>query len=146
MKAITPPSRSIAQLLRTSPRGHYRASQDPSVLSPSVAALNIVLDVTHRSKCTKFSITTSSVIFNNFKYKSDFQVFPNDVVQFTEIFKDTTSPDSKKTRQNVHKMWMPSKQTVINQCKEVGFINYAQADLLMAQMEYQYLYMFQKPE
>ena len=52
----------------------------------------------------------------------------------------------KKTRQNVHKMWMPSKQTVINQCKEVGFINYAQADLLMAQMEYQYLYVFQKPE
>ena len=91
-------------------------------------------------------ITTSNVIFNNFEYKSDFQVFPNDVVQFTEIFKDTTTPGSKKTRQNVHKMWMPSKQAVINQCKEIGFINYAQADLLMAQMEYQYLYVFQKPE
>ena len=94
----------------------------------------------------KKRITTSSVIFNNFEYKSDFQVFPNDVVQFTEIFKDTTVPGSKKTRQNVHKMWMPSKQTVINQCKEVGFINYAQVDLLMAQLEYQYLYVFQKPE
>ena len=94
----------------------------------------------------KKRITTSSVIFNNFEYKSDFQVYPNDMVQFTEIFKDTKSPGSKKTRQNVHKMWMPSKQTVINQCKEVGFINYAQADLLMAQMEYQYLYVFQKPE
>lgn len=94
----------------------------------------------------KKRITTSSVIFNNFEYKSDFQMFPNDMVQFTEIFKDTKSPGSKKTRQNVHKMWMPSKQTVINQCKEVGFINYAQADLLMAQMEYQYLYVFQKPE
>lgn len=94
----------------------------------------------------KKRITKSNVIFNNFEYKSDFQVFPNDVVQFSEIFKDTTVPGSKKTRQNVHKMWMPSKQTVINQCKEVGFINYAQADLLMAQMEYQYLYVFQKPE
>ncbi len=94
----------------------------------------------------KKRITKSNVIFNNFEYKSDFQIFPNDVVQFTEIFKDTTVPGSKKTRQNVHKMWMPSKQTVINQCKEVGFINYAQADLLMAQMEYQYLYVFQKPE
>jgi hypothetical protein len=30
--------------------------------------------------------------------------------------------------------------------KEVGFINYAQVDLLLAQMEYQYLYVFQKPE
>ena len=36
-------------------------------------------------------ITTSNVIFNNFEYKSDFQVFPNDVVQFSEIFKDTTT-------------------------------------------------------
>jgi len=43
-------------------------------------------------------------------------------------------------------MWIPSKQTVINQCKEVGFITYAQVDLLMAQMEHQYLYIFQKPE
>ena len=83
-------------------------------------------------------------IFNNFNYKSDFQVFPNDVVQFQEIFKDTSG--SKKTRQNIHKMWIPSKLSVIKQCKEAGFINYAQVDLLMAQMEYQYLYVFQKPE
>ena len=77
--------------------------------------------------------------------RRDFQIFPNDVVQFQEIFKDTT-PGSKKTRQNIHKMWIPSKQAVINQCKEVGFITYAQVDLLMAQMEHQYLYIFQKPE
>jgi hypothetical protein len=43
-------------------------------------------------------------------------------------------------------MWIPQRQTVINMAKEVGFINYAQVDLLMAQMEYQYLYVFQKPE
>ena len=28
----------------------------------------------------------------------------------------------------------------------IGFIAYAEVDLLMAQMEYQYLYVFQKPE
>jgi SAM-dependent methyltransferase len=90
-------------------------------------------------------ITTSSVIFNNFKYKSDFQVFPNDVVQFKEIFKDTT-PGTNKVRENIHKMWMPSKESIINQCKEVGFISHAQVDLRTAYKEYQYLYIFQKPE
>ena len=90
-------------------------------------------------------ITTSSVIFNNFKYKSDFEIFPNDVVQFREIFKDTT-PGTNKVRENIHKMWMPSKESIINQCKEVGFISHAQVDLRTAYKEYQYLYIFQKPE
>jgi SAM-dependent methyltransferase len=90
-------------------------------------------------------ITTSSVIFNKFKYKSDFQVFPNDVVQFREIFKDTT-PGTNKVRENIHKMWMPSKESIINQCKEVGFITHSQVDLKTAYKEYQYLYIFQKPE
>jgi SAM-dependent methyltransferase len=90
-------------------------------------------------------ITTSNVVFNNFDYKADFKIFPNDFVQFREIFKDT-SPGSNKVRENTHKMWIPQRQNVINMAKEVGFINYAQVDLLMAQMEYQYLYVFQKPE
>ena len=90
-------------------------------------------------------ITTSNVVFNNFDYKADFKIFPNDFVQFREIFKDTT-PGSNKVRENSHKMWIPQRQNVINMAKEVGFINYAQVDLLMAQMEYQYLYIFQKPE
>lgn len=90
-------------------------------------------------------ITTSSVIFNNFNYKSDFKIFPNDFVQFREIFKDT-APGSNKVRENDHKMWVPQRQTVINMAKDTGFITYAQVDLMMAQMEYQYLYVFQKPE
>jgi SAM-dependent methyltransferase len=93
----------------------------------------------------KKRITTSSVIFNDFKYKSDFEIFPNDVVQFKEIFKDT-SPGSNKVRENIHKLWMPSKQTIINQCQEAGFITYAKIDLNTAYKEYQYLYIFQKPE
>ena len=93
----------------------------------------------------KNRITSSEVVFNNFNYKSDFQTFPNDFVQFREIFKDT-SDGSSKVRENVHKMWIPPKQKVISECKEAGFIAYAEVDLLMAQMEYQYLYVFQKPE
>ena len=65
---------------------------------------------------------------------------------FQEIFKDTSDAGSGKSRQNVHKMWIPTRQDLINTIKEVGFITYAQVDLLMAQLEYQYLYVFQKPE
>ena len=117
---------------------------DKNKFDPVVPAAKPFIMVNPQSFAEK-RITTSNVVFNNFNYKSEFQVFPNDFVQFQEIFKDTTS-GSKKTRQNVHKMWIPSKQSVIKQCKEAGFINYAQIDLLMAQMEYQYLYIFQKPE
>ena len=117
---------------------------DKNKFDPVVPAAKPFIMVNPQSFAEK-RITTSNVVFNNFNYKSEFQIFPNDFVQFQEIFKDTTS-GSKKTRQNVHKMWIPSKQSVIKQCKEAGFINYAQIDLLMAQMEYQYLYVFQKPE
>lgn len=90
-------------------------------------------------------ITKSRVVFNNFDYISDLQIFPNDFVQFQEIFKDTSSPNSTKSRQNIHKMWIPSRKTIINMAKETGFISFAQVDLMMAQLEYQYLYVFQKP-
>jgi SAM-dependent methyltransferase len=118
---------------------------DKNQFDPVVPAAKPFVMVNPQSFAKK-RITTSSVIFNNFEYKSDFQIFPNDVVHFQEIFKDKDSSGSKKIRQNIHKMWIPSKQAAINQCKEAGFINYAEVDLLMAQMEYQYLYVFQKPE
>jgi len=118
---------------------------DKNKFDPVVPAGKPFIMVNPQSVAEK-RITTSSVIFNNFEYKADFQVFPNDVVQFQEIFKEKSSSGSKKTRQNIHKMWIPSKQAVVKQCKEAGFINFAQVDLLMAQMEYQYLYVFQKPE
>ena len=117
---------------------------DKERFDPVVPAANPFVLVNPQSFADK-RITTSSVIFNNFNYKSDFQIFPNDVVQFREIFKDT-SPGSNKVRENIHDLWIPNKQVVINQCKEAGFIAYAEVDLMMAQKEYQYLYVFQKPE
>jgi|AntAceMinimDraft_18_1070375.scaffolds.fasta_scaffold11889_3 SAM-dependent methyltransferase len=117
---------------------------DKNKFDPVVPAAKPFIMVNPQSFADK-RITESTVVFNNFEYKADFQIFPNDVVQFQEIFKDTSS-DDKKTRQNIHNLWIPPKQTVINQCKEAGFITYAEVDLLMAQMEHQYLYIFQKPE
>ena len=116
---------------------------DKNKFDPVVPAAKPFVMVNPQSFADK-RITESNVVFNNFKYKSDFQVFPNDFVQFREIFKDTTS-GSGKVRENIHKMWIPPKQKVITECKEAGFITYAEVDLLMAQLEYQYLYVFQKP-
>ncbi len=93
---------------------------------------------------SKKRITTSSVVFNNFDYKADYQVYPNDFVQFREIFKDK-GVGSKKVRENVHKLWVPQKKVVIDQIKEAGFIVESEIDLLLAQLEYQYLYIFKKP-
>ena len=117
---------------------------DKNKFDPVVPAAKPFVMVNPQSFADK-RITKSSVVFNNFDYKSDFQTFPNDFVQFREIFKDT-SVGSGKVRENIHKMWIPPKQKVISECKEVGFIAYAEVDLLMAQMEHQYLYVFQKPE
>ena len=127
------------------PGGYFTIQMvDKNKFDPVVAAAKPFVMVNPQS-FSKNRITTSNVVFNNFNYKSDFQVFPNDVVHFREIFKETT-PGSKKVRENVHKMWIPTRQDLINTIKEVGFITYAQVDLLMAQLEYQYLYVFQKPE
>ena len=92
----------------------------------------------------KNKITTSNVVFNNFRYTGDFKTFPNDVVQYREIFKDTTA-GNEKVRENILEMWMPPKSTIVNIAKETGFIVFAEVDLMMAQLEYQYLYIFQKP-
>jgi len=88
-------------------------------------------------------ITESVVKFNDFDYRSNFEIFPNDFAEFKEIFKDTKTG---KVRQNEHKLWMPSIKKITNMAKEVGFILHSQVDLLMCQDEYQYLYVFQKPE
>jgi SAM-dependent methyltransferase len=117
---------------------------DKNKFDPVVPAAKPFIMVNPQSFADK-RITTSNVVFNNFNYKSEFKTFPNDFVQFREIFKDNVS-GSGKVRENIHDLWIPPKETVISQCKEVGFIAHAEVDLLMAQMEYQYLYMFQKPE
>jgi SAM-dependent methyltransferase len=133
---------NVFQWLR--PGGYFIVQTvDKNKFDPVVPAAKPFVMVNPQSFATN-RITTSNVIFNNFDYKADFQIFPNDFVEFREIFKDTT-PGSNKVRENTHKMWIPQRQTVINMAKEVGFITYAEVDLLMAQMEYQYLYVFQKP-
>ena len=82
------------------------------------------------------------VKFNDFEYKSDVQVFPNDFVQYREVF---TDDKTGKTRKHVRNFKMPSPQTFIELAAGVGFNMLGQIDLVKAQKEYQYFYLFYKP-
>ena len=80
--------------------------------------------------------------FNDFSYKSDVQIFPNDMVQYLEVFKDDKTG---KVRKNVRNFKMPTPQTFIELATGVGFNMLGQIDLVKAQKEYQYFYLFYKP-
>jgi SAM-dependent methyltransferase len=80
--------------------------------------------------------------FNDFSYKSDVQIFPNDMVQYMEVFKDDKTG---KVRKNVRNFKMPTPQTFIELATGVGFNMLGQIDLVKAQKEYQYFYLFYKP-
>lgn len=101
---------------------------------------------------SKDRLTTSNVVFNKFTYKSQFDspgdrsgdmsVFPNDVVIFKEIFKDTTSGN---VRQNTHQLYMDTQKNILTKARNVGFIESAQIDMAGCQYENQFLYILQKP-
>lgn len=82
------------------------------------------------------------VKFNDFEYKSDVQIFPNDMVQYMEVF---TDDKTGKVRKNVRNFKMPSPQTFIEMASNVGFNMLGQIDLVKAQKAYQYFYLFYKP-
>ena len=80
--------------------------------------------------------------FNDFEYKSDVQILPNDVVQFMEVL---TDDKTGKVRKNVRNFKMPSPQTFIELAAGVGFNMLGQIDLVKSQREHQFFYLFYKP-
>ena len=84
----------------------------------------------------------SVVKFNDFEYKSDVQVFPNDMVQYMEVF---THAKTGKVRKYVRNFKMPSPHVFIELATGVGFNMLGQIDLVKAQKEHQYFYLFYKP-
>ena len=53
--------------------------------------------------------------------------------------------DGSKTRKNEHILYMPEKEEIINEIQNIGFISEGIIDLINCQYEYQYLYIFSKP-
>jgi hypothetical protein len=89
-------------------------------------------------------ITQSTVVFEDYKYSANFELNEStNEAKFSEKF---ASKETGKTfRKQQHIMYMPSADAIIQMAQEVGFVIKAKIDLIKAGYEYQYLYVFQKP-
>jgi len=95
-------------------------------------------------KYAKKRITNTLVKFKDFKYKANFDLKKNDnIATFTEIFKDDAT---KKTRQNIHKLFMNTQKYILSLAKDAGFILLGKLDMISVAYDYQYIYILQKPE
>jgi SAM-dependent methyltransferase len=91
----------------------------------------------------KERITSTKVKFTDFSYSADFQFEKqNDKALFVEKFKNDSDG---KVRKNELVLYMPDAQEIVDEAQSCGFIVEAKADLLQCQYEYQYLYVFIKP-
>jgi ubiquinone/menaquinone biosynthesis C-methylase UbiE len=91
----------------------------------------------------KERITSTKVKFTDFSYSANFQFDDaNDKALFVEKFKNDSDG---KVRKNEHTLYMPDVQQIVDEALACGFIVESKADLLQCQYEYQYLYVFVKP-
>lgn len=94
-------------------------------------------------KYAKERITQSKVMFNNMEYIANFDLDGDkNVATFTEKFKEK---DGDKTRKNKHIFYMEPHKAIIVMAQESGFLLQGKIDLLKVGYEYQYLYIFVKP-
>jgi ubiquinone/menaquinone biosynthesis C-methylase UbiE len=99
-------------------------------------------------KYAKKRITTTTVKFDEFEYKSHFDMKeiiedknePNVIMK--ETFKNNKSGN---IRQNEHKLYMLTQAEILDIAKGVGFIIDSKIDLLQCQYDSQYVYILQKP-
>jgi ubiquinone/menaquinone biosynthesis C-methylase UbiE len=91
----------------------------------------------------KERITSTKVKFTDFSYSADFQLDEsNDKATFVEKFKNDSDG---KVRKNELTMYMPDIQQIVDEAQSCGFFLETKVDLLQCQYEYQYLYVFVKP-
>lgn len=102
------------------------------------------LNMVSPQKYAKSRILNSVVKFDDFKYKSKFDL---DKETNTASFKETFLDDnSNNVRQNNHLLYMDKQQDILNMAKAMGFIIMGKIDMTACQYEYQYLYILQKPK
>lgn len=91
----------------------------------------------------KKRITTTKVKFTDFAYSADFNLDKtNDTANFIEKFKNDSDG---KVRKNELTLYMPDVQQIVDEAQACGFTLESKVDLLQCQYEYQYLYVFVKP-
>jgi len=98
----------------------------------------------------KYSIdrqVDSNIYFDQFKFKGTFKKQKDtDNAEYDELFTyyDKDNNDGIKYRENKHKMFMPSKERLIDIIKTSGFRHVENVDLVRCGKEYQYLVYFQR--
>lgn len=90
----------------------------------------------------KHRITETKIKFKGYEYTGNYEVFPNDIARYKEIFKDDKT---NKIRENSHIMYMDTQKKILNQAQDIGFIINSQIDLMNIGYDYHYLYILQKP-
>jgi len=117
---------------------------DPDMFDPIIPPANPLLMLSPQ-RYARDRITTSNVVFDDFKYSANWEQDNNTMsAKFVESFK---SKDSGKIfRKQEHRFYMEPESKIINLAKDCGFIVLGKIDLIKSGYEYQYLYIFQKPE
>lgn len=100
------------------------------------------LDLISVQDYAKERLTETRVKFKDFVYKGKFDINPNDLATYKEIFIDDKT---KKVRQHNHVYYMETQKQILQMAKDAGFIMVAQVDLMNAGYDYQYVYILQKP-
>jgi len=114
---------------------------DREMFDPIIPPANPLI-VLSPQRYAKERITKSKVVFDDFKYSSDFQLNQaTDAATFVEKFhfKDGS------VRKNEHKMYMPAEESILQIAQNVGFIVHAETDLIKVGYEYNKLVIFMKP-
>lgn len=118
---------------------------------PMIPAANPFIGVSPQSY-SPTRITESTVKFDMFDYKSDFQLNPEinaNTLALTKpnvIFKETIKfNNKKKARVNEHELYMSSQKSILAAARDVGFILQAQYDMTSVEYDYNYLYTLVKP-
>jgi SAM-dependent methyltransferase len=94
-------------------------------------------------KYAKERITNTKVKFTDFAYNANFELDEqNNIAKFTEKFKNDKDG---KVRKQEHIMYMPDLNEIVDEVQGAGFVLEGKVDLLHCQYEYQYLYIFTKP-
>ena len=92
-------------------------------------------------KYSKERITKTKITFNEFVYDSNFKFDDNDVAIFDEKFKFNDG----RIRKQEQVLYMEDLPTIVNMAQEAGFLVHAKIDMVKCAYEYQYLYVFVKP-
>lgn len=114
---------------------------DREMFDPILPPANPLIIVSPQ-KYAKERITNSNITFNNMKYKANFDMQPNsDVAVFNERFEGNDG----KIRKQKHVFHMEDEKQIVTMAEQAGFLLQGKVDLLQAAYEYQYLYVFRKP-